>query len=71
MQIGEGQALRTRGRSVRLPTRCVLDEEGADPGLSPVASALKDREGENVILRLASKTLEWGLAAVGNCDVLL
>ena len=67
----------------KLPYRCAIvsdsdptpkdgdDDEGADPGLSPVASALKDREGENIIVRLAEKTLEWDLVVAGNWEVLL
>lgn len=71
----------------KLPYRCAIvsdgdaprrpdgDEEGedidADPGLSPVAAALQGREGGNVLVRLAQRTLEWDLVAAGNWDVLL
>lgn len=66
----------------RLPYRCALisdadppnaddtDDEGdADPGLSSVASALQAREGSTLRVRLAQRTLEWDLAAVGNWKV--
>jgi len=68
----------------KLPYRCVVlsdgdppqtvadeEQEDADPGLSPVAAALKAREGDNLRVRLAERTLEWDLAAVGNWEVLL
>ena len=68
----------------KLPYRCAVisdgdppegqnieDQAGADPGLSAVASALQAREGENLIVRLADKTLEWDLAASGNWEPLL
>lgn len=67
----------------KLPYRCVVvsdadpppkddaDEEDTDPGLSPVASALREREGDNILVRLADRTLEWDLAAAGNWEVLL
>lgn len=68
----------------RLPYRCAVisdgdppsgeemeEREGADPAMSAVASDLKTREGESLIVRLATRTLEWDLAAEGNWDVLL
>jgi putative ATP-dependent endonuclease of OLD family len=68
----------------KLPYRCAIvsdgdppqyaadgDDEDGDPGLSPVAAALADREGDNLRVRLARRTLEWDLAAAGNWDVLL
>jgi putative ATP-dependent endonuclease of OLD family len=68
----------------RLPYRCAVVSDGdppdppdleeqadADPGLSPVARALQAREGENLRVRLATRTLEWDLTAAGNWEVLL
>lgn len=71
----------------KLPYRCAIISDGdppkrpeaagdgdadeADPGLSPVAAALAQRESENLRVRLAQRTLEWDLAAAGNWDVLL
>lgn len=70
----------------KLPYRCVIisdgdppqrsvdddaDDDEADPALSPVAAALAAREGENLRVRLAQRTLEWDLAAAGNWEVLL
>lgn len=65
----------------KLPYRCAIvsdgdppqraDDDDSDPGLSPVAAALSAREGNNLRVRLARRTLEWDLAAAGNWDVLL
>jgi putative ATP-dependent endonuclease of the OLD family len=68
----------------RLPYRCVVlsdadppgkpsaDElEGGEPGLSPLAASLRAREGGNVRVRLAERTLEWDLARAGNWPLLL
>ena len=68
----------------RLPYRCVVlsdgdppgkpiaDElEGAEPGVSPLAASLRAREGGNLLVRLAEKTLEWDLARAGNWALLL
>jgi putative ATP-dependent endonuclease of the OLD family len=68
----------------RLPYRCVVlsdgdppgkpsaDElEGGDPGRSPLAASLRAREGGNLRVRLAEKTLEWDLARAGNWPLLL
>lgn len=68
----------------RLPYRCSivsdgdppdkpdLDElEGAEPGLSPFAEALLERDRDNVKVCLSRKTLEWDLASAGNWPVLL
>jgi len=68
----------------RLPYRCAVisdadpptadeaDEDGdTDPALSPVASALRAREGGTLRICLAQKTLEWDLAVAGNWEVLL
>lgn len=71
----------------KLPYRCVIisdgdppkrsaddgdeDEDEIDPALSPVAAALAAREGDNLRVRLAQRTLEWDLAAAGNWEVLL
>ena len=47
-------------------------EDEDDPNLSPVAAALKGREGANVRVRLATKTLEWDLAhEADNWDLML
>ncbi len=54
------------------PTRSGEDgAEDVDPGLSPVAAALQERENGNVRVRLADRTLEWDLVAAGNWEVLL
>jgi putative ATP-dependent endonuclease of the OLD family len=45
--------------------------EGEDEALSPRAAALAQRAGDNVIVRLAEKTLEWDLAVAGNTAVML
>lgn len=45
--------------------------EGEDPALSPRAEALAERAGENVLVRLATRTLEWDLALAGNREVML
>lgn len=68
----------------RLPYRCAVISDGdppnaqdlgeqadADPGLSAVASALLAREGGNLRVCLARRTLEWDLAAEGNWDELI
>lgn len=43
---------------------------GEDEALSPRAAALANRAGDNVIVRLAEKTLEWDLAMAGNSAVM-
>lgn len=49
-----------------------IDElEGEDEALSPRAAALAERAGDNVIVRLATKTLEWDFAMAGNSKVML
>lgn len=65
--------------SDRLPYRCAVisdadpgtdgDEEGADPALSARAAALASRERDNLLVRLAERTLEWDIVAAGNWDV--
>jgi putative ATP-dependent endonuclease of OLD family len=45
--------------------------EGESAALSPRAEALQARAGENVIVRLAERTLEWDLAMAGNAEVML
>jgi putative ATP-dependent endonuclease of the OLD family len=45
--------------------------EGEAPELSPRAAALKERAGDNVIVCLADRTLEWDLAAAGNTQTML
>lgn len=69
----------------KLPYRCAVisdsdppnnpdpeELQGADPALSPVAAALRDRERENLRVHLAERTLEWDLAATaGNWDTVL
>jgi putative ATP-dependent endonuclease of OLD family len=45
--------------------------EGEPLGLSPRAAALKERAGENVLVCLADRALEWDLAIAGNTDVML
>ena len=48
------------------------DADAEDPSLSPVAARLLERESENVLVRLATNTLEWDLAhEVENWDLLL
>jgi putative ATP-dependent endonuclease of the OLD family len=50
----------------------IEEDEEEDPKLSPVAAALKGREGVNVRVRLATKTLEWDLAhEADNWDLML
>ncbi|BBX60557.1 hypothetical protein TM48_04661 [Mycobacterium shottsii] len=44
---------------------------GENEALSPRAAALADRAGDNVIVRLAERTLEWDLAMAGNSAVML
>lgn len=51
------------------PTAEELD--GEDEALSPRAQALAARAGDNVRVRLATRTLEWDLALAGNSDVML
>ncbi len=54
------------------PQRPNIDEQAdADPGLSAVATVLQARESDNLLVRLADRTLEWDLAASGNWDPLL
>jgi len=68
----------------KLPYRCAIisdgdpprrpepeEEDDSDPGLSPVAAALQERESDNLRVCLAQRTLEWDLAAAGNWEVLL
>jgi putative ATP-dependent endonuclease of OLD family len=68
----------------RLPFRCAIvsdgdppnapdpaELEGGSPQLSPLAQTLLGHEGENLRVCLATKTLEWDLAASGNRDVML
>jgi putative ATP-dependent endonuclease of the OLD family len=68
----------------RLPYRCVVLSDadppgkpssdelgGGEPGLSPLAASLRAREGGNLLVRLAEKTLEWDLARAGNWPLLL
>jgi len=43
----------------------------AAPALSARAAALLEREGGNVRVRLAQKTLEWDLATAGNWETML
>lgn len=45
--------------------------DGEDEALSPRAAALAERAGDNVVVSLASKTLEWDLALAGNSAVML
>lgn len=42
-----------------------------EPRLSPRAADLADRQGDNVLVVLARRTLEWDLAAAGNVEVML
>src|SRR5690606_13756756 len=39
--------------------------------LSPRATLLQEREGDNILVCLATRTLEWDLAAAGNGAVML
>lgn len=49
-----------------------VDElEGEDAALSPRAAALAGRAGDNVIVCLATRTLEWDMAMAGNSAVML
>jgi putative ATP-dependent endonuclease of OLD family len=45
--------------------------EGEEPALSPRAATLAERAGDNVLVSLASRTLEWDLAIAGNTEVML
>ncbi|HEY2141087.1 MAG TPA: AAA family ATPase [Solirubrobacteraceae bacterium] len=45
--------------------------EGEALELSPRAAALKERAGDNVLVCLANRTLEWDLAVAGNTQVML
>lgn len=45
--------------------------DGEDEALSPRAAALAARAGDNVLVRLAARTLECDLAHAGNADVML
>jgi len=45
--------------------------DGEDEALSPRAASLAARAGDNVLVRLATRTLEWDLAHAGNTDVML
>ncbi|MDG5481989.1 ATP-dependent nuclease [Mycolicibacterium gadium] len=45
--------------------------EGEDEALSPRAAGLAERAGDNVIVKLAEKTLEWDLAVAGNSALML
>jgi putative ATP-dependent endonuclease of OLD family len=47
------------------------DVEGEEASLSSRAVALAARAGDNVLVCLASRTLEWDLAVAGNSDVML
>jgi putative ATP-dependent endonuclease of OLD family len=47
------------------------DLEGEADARSPRAESLKARAGENVLVELADRTLEWDLAAAGNSEVML
>jgi putative ATP-dependent endonuclease of OLD family len=47
------------------------DLEGSEPNLSPRAADLAGRAGENVLVVLAARTLEWDLAVADNTDVML
>lgn len=58
------------------PAGVISDDADSDEGqptdqLSAVASRLRDMQGAGVKVCLASKTLEWDLAAAGNWEVLL
>lgn len=45
--------------------------EGEALELSPRAAALKERAGDNVLVCLADRTLEWDLAVAGNTQIML
>jgi putative ATP-dependent endonuclease of the OLD family len=45
--------------------------EGEDESLSPRAPSFPARAGDNVVVCLASRTLEWDLAMAGNSEVML
>ncbi len=45
--------------------------KGETPALSPRAQALAERAGDNVLISLATHTLEWDLAKAGNTEVML
>lgn len=47
------------------------DLEGAAPELSPRAADLANREGDNVIVRLAERTFEWDLVNAGNAELMI
>jgi putative ATP-dependent endonuclease of the OLD family len=51
------------------PTSQELEGEALE--LSPRATALKERAGENVLVALSERTLEWDLAKAGNAEVML
>src|SRR5207245_3027088 len=54
------------------PGKLNADElEGAESGMSPLAASLRTREGGNLRVRLAERTLEWDLARAGNWTLLL
>ena len=58
----------------QLPFRCVAVSDSdptAERPLSPRAAKLQKREGGNVLVRLAPRTLEWDFAAAGNWSVML
>lgn len=45
--------------------------EDTPPSLSPRAASLQERAGDNVLVTLATRTLEWDLANAGNSEVML
>lgn len=47
------------------------DEDGSEEQFSTRAKDLQGRAGDNVHVALATRTLEWALAAAGNRDVML
>ena len=47
------------------------DLEGAEVRLSPRAKDLQGQTGDNVLVSLAPRTLEWALAEAGNKDIML
>jgi putative ATP-dependent endonuclease of OLD family len=49
----------------------VEELEGETAALSPRAAALAERAGDNVLVCLATRTLEWDLAIAGNTAVML
>lgn len=64
----------------KLPYRCAIvsdadppdvenEQEGADPALSSRAAALIDQQNANVLVKLATRTLEWDLVQAGNWDL--